>query len=53
MKDPRFVDIFRMVDHSICSIEVDNDKPHGKSLIIRKDAAGMKFEENFSRIQPV
>lgn len=25
MKDPRFLEIFRMVDYSICSIEVDND----------------------------
>ncbi|WP_026505406.1 AAA family ATPase [Butyrivibrio sp. NC3005] len=38
MRDSRFLDIFRMVDYSICGIEVDNDKPYGKSLIIRKDA---------------
>ena len=29
-----------MVDYSICNVEVDNDKPYGKSLIIRKDADG-------------
>ena len=40
LKDPRFLEIFRMVDYSICSIEVDNDKPFSKSLIIRKDADG-------------
>ncbi|MBR6880267.1 MAG: ATP-binding protein [Clostridiales bacterium] len=40
MKDPRFMEIFRMVDYSICGIEVDNDKPYGKSLIIRKDSDG-------------
>lgn len=40
LKDPRFMEIFRMVDYSICDIEVDNDKPYGKSLIVRKDADG-------------
>lgn len=40
MRDPRFIDIFRMVDYSIYGIEVDNDKPYGKSLVIRKDFDG-------------
>ncbi len=40
MKDPRFLEIFRMVDYSICAVEVDEDKPYGKTLIIRKDSDG-------------
>lgn len=40
LNDPRFMEIFRMVDYSICGIEVDKDKPYGKSLIIRKDSNG-------------
>ena len=49
MKDPRCVDIFRMVDYSICSIEVDNDKPYGKSLIIRKDAEGNEIRRELQQ----
>lgn len=49
MKDPRFLKIFRMVDYSICSIEVDNDKPYGKSLIIRKDADGNEIRRELQQ----
>ena len=49
MRDPRFVEIFRMVDYSICSIEVDNDKPYGKSLIIRKDADGNEIRRELQQ----
>ncbi|MBE5870098.1 MAG: ATP-binding protein [Lachnospiraceae bacterium] len=49
MKDPRFLEIFRMVDYSICSIEVDNDKPYGKSLIIRKDADGNEIRRELQQ----
>lgn len=49
MKDPRFLEIFRMVDYSICSIEVDNDKPYGKSLIIRKDANGNEIRRELQQ----
>ncbi|SEQ04133.1 AAA family ATPase [Butyrivibrio sp. TB] len=49
MRDPRFVDIFRMVDYSICSIEVDNDKPYSKSMIIRKDAAGNEIRRELQQ----
>lgn len=49
MRDPRFVDIFRMVDYSICSIEVDNDRPYGKSLIIRKDADGNEIRRELQQ----
>lgn len=49
MKDPRFLEIFKMVDYSICSIEVDNDKPYGKSLIIRKDADGNEIRRELQQ----
>lgn len=49
MRDHRFVDIFRMVDYSICSIEVDNDRPYGKSLIIRKDADGNEIRRELQQ----
>ena len=49
MKDPRFMEIFRMVDYSICGIEVDKDKPYGKSLIIRKDSEGNEIRRELQQ----
>ena len=49
MKDSRYVDIFRMVDYSICGIEVDADKPYSKSLIIRRDAQGNDLKRELSQ----
>ena len=49
MRDSRFLEIFRMVDCSICSIEVDNDRPYGKSLIIRKDADGNEIRRELQQ----
>ena len=49
MKDPRFMEIFRMVDYSICNIEVDNDKPYGKSLIVRRDAEGNEIRRELQQ----
>ncbi len=49
MKDPRFMEIFRMVDYSICDIEVDNDKPYGKSLIVRRDADGHEIRRELQQ----
>ena len=48
IKDPRYVDIFKMVDYSICGIEVDEDKPYSKSLIIRKDGNGNYLKRELS-----
>lgn len=36
LKDERYLEIFRMVDYSICAIEVDEEKPYSKTLVIRK-----------------
>ena len=49
MRDPRFIDIFRMVDYSISGVEVDNDKPYGKSLIIRKDSDGNEIRRELQQ----
>ena len=38
LKDKRYLDIFRMVDYSICGIEIDEEKPYSKTLVVRKDA---------------
>lgn len=49
LNDPRFMEIFRMVDYSICGIEVDNDRPYGKSWIIRKDADGNEIRRELQQ----
>jgi AAA15 family ATPase/GTPase len=43
IQDERYLEIFRMVDYSICGVEADREKPYSKSLIIRKDAEGNKY----------
>ena len=49
LKDARYLDIFRMVDYSICGIEVDNDKPYSKTLVIRMDANGQELKRELSQ----
>lgn len=49
MKDSRYTDIFRMVDYSICGIEVDEDKPYSKTIVIRKDAEGNEFRRELGQ----
>ena len=43
LKDERYLEIFRMVDYSICGIELDKEKPYSKTIIIRKDENGNLF----------
>lgn len=43
LEDERYLDIFRMVDYSICGIELDKEKPYSKTIIIRKDENGNLF----------
>lgn len=40
LRDSRYIEIFRMVDYSICGIELDEEKPYSKTLIVRKNEAG-------------
>ena len=35
IKDNRFLDILRMVDYSICNIEIDDEKPFRKTKVVR------------------
>lgn len=37
-----------MVDYSICGLEIDDERPYGKTLIIRKDTAGNEFKRELS-----
>lgn len=43
IKDSRFLGILRMVDYSICGVEIDEEKPFRKSKIIRKMKNGKDF----------
>lgn len=44
LKDPKYVDILRMVDYSICGIELDEENPYSKTLIIRMDQNGRQYK---------
>lgn len=43
LEDGRYLEIFRMVDYSICGIELDKEKPYSKTIIIRRDENGNLF----------
>lgn len=43
LEDERYLEIFRMVDYSICGIELDREKPYSKSMVIRRDENGKYF----------
>lgn len=43
LEDERYLEIFRMVDYSICGMEVDKEKPYSKTIVIRKDKNGNYF----------
>lgn len=43
LEDERYLEIFRMVDYSICGIELDKEKPYSKTIIIRKDEENNLF----------
>lgn len=43
IKDERFLDIFRMVDYSICGIDVDEEKPFLKTQVIRQKSDGTTY----------
>lgn len=40
LKDERYLEIFRMVDYSICGLDINEEKPYTKSIIYRKDCNG-------------
>ena len=40
LRDPRYLEVFRMVDYSISGIQVDEEQPYTKTLIERKRPDG-------------
>ena len=44
LNDPGYLDIFRMVDYSICGITVDREQPFSKTIISRKRADGTMMD---------
>lgn len=44
LEDEKYLQIFRMVDYSICGIQIDKEKPYSKTIIIRKDENGNEFK---------
>ena len=45
IKDNRFLDILRMVDYSICNIEIDDEKPFRKTKVVRKIGLYMRIKQ--------
>lgn len=43
LEDKRYLEIFRMVDYSICDIQLDREQPYAKTIIVRKDESGNLF----------
>ena len=44
LRDPRYLEILRMVDYSICGMELDAENPYRKTVLIRKDASGTTYK---------
>ena len=44
LNDPGYLDIFRMVDYSICGITVDREQPFSKTVISRRRADGTTMD---------
>ena len=44
LREPRYLDIFRMIDYSICGLQVNEENPYTKSIILRKDKNGIVFQ---------
>ncbi len=49
IRDPRFLDILRMVDYSIEGIEIDEEKPFSASKIVRVTKDGQRFSRELKR----
>ena len=49
LHDPRYLDIFRMVDYSIVDFKLDEEKPFSKTLILRKRKDGNTFATELGR----
>lgn len=49
LHDPRYLDIFRMIDYSIIDFKVDEEKPFSKTMIVRKNKDGSTFARELSQ----
>lgn len=49
LHDPRYLDIFRMIDYSIVDFKVDEEKPFSKTIIIREKKNGGTFARELAR----
>lgn len=49
LQDQRYLEILKMVDHSIVGIEIEKEKPYTKTLIKRKKTNGDIFNRELSR----
>ena len=44
LRDPKSLEILRMVDYSICGMELDTENPYRKTVLIRKTADGTAYK---------
>jgi hypothetical protein len=44
IRDPRFIEILRMIDYSIKEIEINEENPYEKTILIRKGKNGAIFK---------
>lgn len=49
LNDPRYLDIFRMIDYSIIDFKVDEEKPFSKTIIIRQKKDGGTFSRELAQ----
>lgn len=49
LHDEKFIDILRMVDYSITSINVDDKKPFSETLIVRRSKDGKELKEELAQ----
>lgn len=49
LQDARFLDIFRMVDYSICGLNINAEMPYSKSVVVRRDSEGHEFQREIGQ----
>lgn len=49
LHDPRYLDIFRMIDYSIIDFKIDEEKPFSKTVIIRQKKDGSTFARELAQ----
>ena len=50
LNDPRFLEIFQMVDRSIIGIKLDEERPFYKTMVVRKKKDGGTFSRELGGI---